>query len=110
VNISMVKRSGTMYKNGNPKKIKPPVSALDEQMIKHQVKRAAAAKPKCIDSDKEDYFRSRYYCPDCGTFLATYHYGRAWTSNGLAEELRIDCPVCGKMIDWSGGPYPKKEG
>ena len=99
-----------MYRKRNLKKVKPPVSVVEQQMIERRAKRfAAPAKPKCLDRDKEDYFRRYYHCPKCGTFLASYHYGRAWTSNGLSEDRRTDCPDCGQKIDWSGVPLPTRE-
>lgn len=69
-----------------------------------------AKPPLCYDRDKEDFFRNEYRCPECGTFLAAYTYGRAWTDNGLREELRhASCQNCGQEIDWSGVPYPTEE-
>lgn len=65
---------------------------------------ATIMKPRTVDRDKETYFRAEFYCPVCGEFLASYTYGRAWTPNGLRDDLRVDCHKCGQMIDWNGVP------
>ena len=68
-----------------------------------------AKKPIFHDRDKEEYFRAEFRCPECGTYLAAYTYGRASTANGLREEYRTPkCNNCGQEIDWSGVPYPDK--
>lgn len=64
----------------------------------------AAVQPDRIDLDKEDHFRAQFYCPICDSFLASYSYGRAWTPNGLSNDQRVNCPVCGQMIDWTDVP------
>lgn len=66
-------------------------------------------KPICIDRDKEDFFRVDCLCPECGTFLAGYTYGRAWTDNGLPQHRRHHCANCGAVIDWSEVPLPPSE-
>lgn len=95
-----------MNRKHNPEKIKPPVSAVEQQMIERRVKRSAPklAKPKRVDRDKETYFRAEFYCPVCDDFLASYTYGRVWTVNGLHDDKRVDCRNCGQMIDWVGVP------
>ena len=68
-------------------------------------------KPIRIDRDKEEYFRAEFLCPECGTYLAHYTYGRAWTNNGLPQDYRHNCSKCGELIDWSDVPLPTdKEG
>lgn len=61
-------------------------------------------KPVRVDRDKETYFRAEFFCPECGTFLASYTYGREWTANGLHDDKRVDCHHCGQMIDWVDVP------
>lgn len=84
------------------------LKAAAQQRLKEIAQEAPKAKPPvCIDRDKEEYFRCECLCPECGTFLVAYTYGRAWTDNGVKEEYRpASCSNCGQEIDWSGVPYP----
>lgn len=67
-----------------------------------------AMKPEKYDVDRFDYFTKRYRCPVCGSYLASYNYGRAYTPDGLYPDQLIDCTDCGQAIDWSAEPRAKE--
>lgn len=70
----------------------------------------APAQPERIERDKEFYFRVDFRCPVCRNHLASYTFGRSYTDEGLSNDKRVDCIVCGQNIDWSGIPFPDEEG